>query len=200
MNLRKIKNISFFSSVAVHILVLLILYVVSFPVNTEETDYVLMGFGSFGKGSSINRIIKSKKAVKQKSKVSLPKVKNVKKSDVAIPKKKEKKKKKPEEETTNTNEGNYGFKIDFGGKGIRKIYSYELPSYPPGVHKEIDVKLRFSILPDGTVANIIPLIKADTQLEMAAINSLKMWRFEPIPKGKKKTVQWVTIVFPYRLK
>ncbi len=42
-------------------------------------------------------------------------------------------------------EGNFGFEIDFGGKGKRKIYSYSLPTYPEGVSKEIDVKLKFTI-------------------------------------------------------
>ncbi len=199
MNLRKIKNISLLSSVAIHLIIAFILYLVNFSVDTQETDYVLMGFGTFGKGSTA-KIVK-RKSLARKEKVSLPKIKNVDKSSNSVVSKKKKERKKQKEETVqNNNEGNYGFKIDFGGKGIRKIYSYELPSYPPGVHKEIDVKLKFSILPDGTVSTIIPLIKADTRLETAAINSLRLWRFEPIPKGKKQVVQWVTIVFPYRLK
>ena len=199
MTLRKIKNISFLSSVAVHLIIVLILYFIHFSVEPEESEYVLMGFGTFGRGTVTKVVKKTSKAKKEK--ITLPKVKHVDNTNNVVPKKKKEKKKKEEEKTNNnTNEGNYGFRIDFGGKGIRKIYSYQLPAYPPGVHKEIDVKLKFSILPDGTVANIIPLIKADTRLEMAAINSLRQWRFEPIPEGKKKVVQWVTIVFPYRLK
>ena len=102
-------------------------------------------------------------------------------------------------ELTGRGEGNFGFEIDFGGKGIRKIYSYVLPEYPAGVSKEINVKLRFSILPDGTVGVVFPLIKADTRLEMAAINSLRQWRFEPLPKKQNQTEQTAIIVFPYRL-
>lgn len=96
--------------------------------------------------------------------------------------------------------GNFGFEIDFGGKGIRKIYSYILPEYPEGVSKEIDVKLRFTILSDGTVGNIFPLIKADARLETAAINSLRQWRFEPLPESGKNITQTAVIVFPYRLR
>ena len=96
-------------------------------------------------------------------------------------------------------EGNYGFEIDFGGTGMRKIYSYSLPSYPDGVSKEIDVKLKFSILPDGTVGKILPLIKADARLELAAINSLRQWRFEPLPVNKQGTQQYAVIIFPFRL-
>jgi TonB family protein len=93
----------------------------------------------------------------------------------------------------------FGYDIDFGGKGIRKIYSYIIPQYPDGVAKEIDVKLKFTILPDGTVGSIVPIIKADSRLENAAINSLRQWRFEPLPAGKKQFDQTAVIVFPFRL-
>ncbi|MHB8931212.1 MAG: energy transducer TonB, partial [Melioribacteraceae bacterium] len=96
-------------------------------------------------------------------------------------------------------DGGFGFELDFGGKGMRRIYSYNLPAYPEGVAKEIDVKLRFTILPDGTVSRIVPLIKADARLESAAINSLRQWRFEPLPSNAKQVEQIVVIIFPYRL-
>ncbi len=102
-------------------------------------------------------------------------------------------------EESGEGEGNFGFEIKFGGKGKRKIYSYSLPTYPPGVSKEIDVKLKFTILGDGTVGNILPLIKADTRLELAAINSLKQWRFEPLPEDQKDKKQTAVIIFPFRL-
>lgn len=95
--------------------------------------------------------------------------------------------------------GSFGYDIDWGGKGQRKIYSYILPAYPQGVEKEIDIRLRFSIMPDGTVGIIVPLIKADTRLENAAINSLRQWRFEPLDQNQKQVSQTAVIVFPYRL-
>lgn len=96
-------------------------------------------------------------------------------------------------------EGSFGFDIDWGGKGTRKIYSFILPQYPEGVKKEINIKLQFTILPDGTVGTIIPKIKADTRLENAAINSLRQWRFEALSPGQKQVEQTAVIVFPYRL-
>ena len=95
--------------------------------------------------------------------------------------------------------GSFGYDIDWGGQGQRKIYSYILPEYPEGVNKEIDIRLKFSIMPDGTVGKIIPLIKADTRLESAAINSLRQWRFEPLSPDQKQVAQIAVIVFPYRL-
>ena len=95
--------------------------------------------------------------------------------------------------------GSFGYDIDWGGKGKRKIYSYTKPEYPEGVRKEADIRLKFTILPDGTVGSIIPLTKADTRLENLAINSLRQWRFEALSKNQKQVEQIAVIVFPYRL-
>ena len=96
-------------------------------------------------------------------------------------------------------DGSLGFDIDWGGNGTRKIYSFLLPRYPEGVKKEIDIKLEFTILPDGTVGTIIPKMKADTRLENAAINSLRQWRFEALRSNQRQAEQKALIVFPYRL-
>lgn len=107
---------------------------------------------------------------------------------------------KSSEEGNNSEvEGNFGFDIDWGGKGTRKIYSFLLPQYPDGVKKEVNIKLQFTILPDGTVGTIIPKMKADTRLENAAINSLRQWRFEALSSNQKQVEQTAVIVFPYRL-
>jgi outer membrane biosynthesis protein TonB len=99
----------------------------------------------------------------------------------------------------NSTEGNFGFDIDWGGKGTRRIYSFILPEYPEGVKKEVNIKLQFTILPDGTVGTIIPKMKADTRLENAAINSLRQWRFEALSPHQQQVEQTAVIVFPYRL-
>ena len=104
-----------------------------------------------------------------------------------------------EEGNEASGEGEFGFDIDWGGKGTRKIYSFILPQYPDGVKKEVNIKLQFTILPDGTVGTIIPKIKADTRLENAAINSLRQWRFEALSPRQKQVEQTAVIIFPYRL-
>jgi|YelNatPaOPRAMG01_1025707.scaffolds.fasta_scaffold00264_30 protein TonB len=95
--------------------------------------------------------------------------------------------------------GSFGDDIDWGGQGQRKIYNWIIPPYPEGVDKSIDIRLKFVIMPDGTVGNIIPLTKADTRLETAAINSLRQWRFEPLNPYQKQVPQTAVIVFPFRL-
>ena len=96
-------------------------------------------------------------------------------------------------------EGSFGFDIDWGGKGKRQIWSYPLPKYPAGVYKEIDIKIVFTIKPDGSVGSARLLTKADTKLENAALNSLRQWRFEPLSSSQKQIDQTAVIVFPYRL-
>lgn len=141
------------------------------------------------KNTSEENIIKPAEKIKEKSEAAKTESKEDTKSDVTT----EGQGNKAE------GEGSFGYDIDWGGKGTRKIYSFIIPSYPEGVHKEIDIKLRFSILPDGTVGTIIPQTKADTKLENAAINSLRQWRFEPLSPNQKQSEQTAVIVFPYRL-
>ncbi len=159
-----------------------------------------------------NETVDKSKEVKE---VELPKAKNTSEENVIKPADKMKEqtkasktetKEKTEDKITTEGQGNiskgegsFGFDIEWGGKGTRKIYSYSIPSYPEGVQKEVDIRLRFTILPDGTVGTIIPQTKADTKLENAAINSLRQWRFEPLSPNQKQGEQTAVIVFPYRL-
>jgi protein TonB len=156
-----------------------------------------------------------KKSVQVVKKVELPKAQNTSEDNVVTPADKDKKVAKEEEtkteETENSNvssegqgnesegKGSLGYDIDWGGKGKRQIYSYSLPTYPAGVSKEVDIRLKFTILPDGTVGTILPLTKADAKLENAAINYLRQWRFEPLSPTQPQMEQTAVIVFPYRL-
>jgi protein TonB len=225
------QRLPYLLSVAIHLIIALIFFLIKIGIEPLEDEYVTIGFGAIGKLSSSGVLAKNptdeeqkkqqevKEVVEEKvvEKVELPKIINTDEiNNVVAAANKEERKiettpekveplvKKEEEagkgkEESGDGEGNYGFEIDFGGKGMRKIYSYSLPEYPEGVSKEIDVKLRFTILADGTVGKILPLIKADTRLELAAINSLRQWRFEPITENGKAVQQNAVIVFPFRL-
>jgi protein TonB len=222
------KNISSLLSVAVHLLLILIFMIWQINPAIADDEFVTVGFGTIGKTSSSGSLVKKNEPSKVKEvkkekkeetkkvdkKVELPKVINEDDDNIITEAKKKetKEEEKPavkpiikaeDEEKGRENEGegegSFGFEIDFGGKGKRKIYSYSLPAYPKGVSKEIDVKLRFSILPDGSVGRVFPLLKADARLESAAISSIKKWRFEPLPNGQNQIEQVAVIVFPYRL-
>lgn len=224
MNSNKTRRISFFISLLLHIGLTALLMAFTFSPDHDEEEFVTVGFGTIGRLSSsgaagnkldVNRTpaIKKEANADKGKKVDLPKSEqNTDDNPVYAADKVKKEEEKPAKpvavkkednskgrENTGKGSGKFGFELDFGGKGKRKIYSYELPGYPAGVSKEIDVKLRFTILPDGTVGKIFPLIKADTRLESAAINSLKRWRFEPLPGGQKQADQTAVIIFPFRL-
>ncbi|MDX9925199.1 MAG: energy transducer TonB [Ignavibacteriaceae bacterium] len=216
------KN-SYFISIIIHVIIAVIFYFVTFSPGESEEEYVTVGFGSGfagGAGRVVNNIDpnpekkKELETKKEEKDVKLPEAKNTDNDNISIAKdKKNEKKDKKTNEEKNLEEfvnqsgqgiegagaGSLGFEIDFGGKGIRRIYSYTLPAYPEGVAKEIDVRIKFSILPDGSIGKIMPLIKADARLESAAINSLRQWRFEPLPNNAKQIEQSVIITFPFRL-
>ncbi len=93
-----------------------------------------------------------------------------------------------------------GYSIDWGGGGSRKIYQYPLPVYPPGANKQLDVKIKFFILIDGTVGRKILLTKGDAKLENAALEAIQRWRFEPIKTQQGSAEQQATILFQFRLR
>ncbi|MDP3148546.1 MAG: energy transducer TonB [Ignavibacteria bacterium] len=210
MTERKTKNTSYIISIIFHASLLVLLYYMKLEVEYPVKEYIEVGFGGISNGSSgaagdnaisvVDDVKKEELKDKSKEDVEVPKVKNTFENEVpATANKKNDEKVIEQKGNKGAGTGNTGFDIEWGGNGKRKIYSYTLPAYPEGVNKEIDIRLRFSILPDGTVGTIFPLTKADTKLENAAMNSLRQWRFEPLPSQQKKTEQFAIIVFPYRL-
>jgi protein TonB len=220
MRYRLVKNFSFSVSIVFHLLLFTAFLIYNFTSDKTPQQFYEISFGNGeGTGSSggsgteitpnlvppqdLTKPVENNKDIKG---VDLQKSNDKSNSEVTerIGRKKNSTDKNAESENLASGIGNgtegpggFGYGIDWGGKGTRKIYSYALPAYPPGVDKEINIKLRFTILPDGTVGNIIPLTKADTRLEDAAINSLRQWRFEA---SQSKLEQVAVIVFPYRLR
>lgn len=185
-----------------------------------EIEYVTVDFGSPGAGrmgiselkeESKNLIEEQIPEETEKEKVEAPKVKEEFDEVIKNNKKQNEKEKisKPQNVSeskgsskTNTGDqiiGSGGFSFDWGGRGTRKILRWEKPKFPPNVQKEIDIKIKFIILPDGSVVSPVPLIKADTELEDAAIQALKTWKFEPLRPGQVQFEQTVIITIPYRL-
>ena len=207
MSEQKTRTTSYLLSILFHAGVLVLFFYLKLEVEYPMKEYIEVGFGGITGGASnasAENVLDEKNVedlkVDAKEDVKVPKVKNTFDNEVpATAKKKIEEKIEEPKGNKGLGLGNSGFDIEWGGNGKRKIYSYTLPAYPEGVNKEIDIRLRFSILPDGTVGTIFPLTKADTKLENAAMNSLRQWRFEPLPVKQKKTEQFAIIVFPYRL-
>ena len=76
--------------------------------------------------------------------------------------------------------------IDWGGGGNRTVLNKVLPHFPSNVKSSSQIVLQFKVLPDGTVSSIIPLQKANPELEEAAILALKKWKFNPLPSGSNE--------------
>jgi TonB family protein len=76
-------------------------------------------------------------------------------------------------------------------KGRTIVYQ---PS-PPQVDlvNEIEFKLKFWVLPDGTIGEVIPLKRGDAKLERVAIAYLKKWQFEPLSPEVPQRKIWGTI-------
>lgn len=66
---------------------------------------------------------------------------------------------------------------------------------PPQINIDIEVELRlkFWVLPDGTIGEVIPIKRGDAELERIAMTYLKQWRFEPLDPGVPQEKIWGTI-------
>ncbi len=87
--------------------------------------------------------------------------------------------------------------IEWGGGGNRTVLYKTLPKFPDGVKTSAKIKMRFTVMPDGTVGKITPLQKADPRLEQAAKEALSKWRFNPL---NEDIVMVGTIPLTFRLR
>lgn len=62
----------------------------------------------------------------------------------------------------------------------RVILNKVLPPSPSNLDRTVKIPLSFSVLPNGTVGEVIPLSKGDPSLEVVSIKTLKKWKFNPI--------------------
>ncbi|MCF7920152.1 MAG: TonB family protein [Candidatus Cloacimonetes bacterium] len=79
----------------------------------------------------------------------------------------------------------------------RKILNKVIPEYPAGIQQDIEVQLRFEVLPDGKVKDSIVIIKKGGPLmDAASLEALKQWRFNTISTDM---IQTGVITFRYEL-
>jgi uncharacterized protein (TIGR02145 family) len=62
----------------------------------------------------------------------------------------------------------------------RVVLNKVLPPSPSNLDRTVKVPLSFTVLPDGTVGEVIPLSKGDPSLEVSSMKTLKKWKFNPI--------------------
>lgn len=76
--------------------------------------------------------------------------------------------------------------IDWGGGGNRMVVYKKKPPFPDGA-EPAQIRIKFRVRPDGTISSMIPLQKADPRLERAAMEALRMWKFNPIEGTNEMT-------------
>jgi TonB family protein len=75
---------------------------------------------------------------------------------------------------------------------------YKPPNLPDlELDMEVTIRLKFWVLPDGSVGEVVPLQRGDVRLERAAIQYLKGWRFTPV--APEQPIVWGIIPITYKL-
>ena len=86
-----------------------------------------------------------------------------------------------------------------GEAANREIAQKVIPDYPENLQQEAVIKIRFTVLPDGRVGQMIPVQKDYPALEELTLEALEKWRFNPLPPGAKQQPVQGTITFRYEL-
>lgn len=90
--------------------------------------------------------------------------------------------------------------IQWDGGLSRSRISGELPSFPPGATREVQVAVRFRVRPDGSMYGMTVIQKGDPRYERAALSAMRSWRFNALPPEAKQAAQVGTAVFSFKLK
>ena len=83
---------------------------------------------------------------------------------------------------------------------VRDILYDPLPKYPEGLDKEARIKIRITVLPNGTIGDLIPLQKADATLESETMKTLRLWRLSPLKSTDPQLNQTAVITFRFVLR
>lgn len=82
---------------------------------------------------------------------------------------------------------------------VREVLNGPLPIYPEGLDKEASIKIKITVLPDGTIGNLIPIQKADATLESVTMKTLKLWKLSPLKPTDPQLNQTAVITFRFVL-
>lgn len=70
-----------------------------------------------------------------------------------------------------------------GGTARNRIVYKKVYPKNPYLERDVTIRLKFFVMPDGSVGDVIPLQKGDPELERLAILAMRSWSFEPLPEG-----------------
>lgn len=87
-----------------------------------------------------------------------------------------------------------------GQAASRTLVYKVIPEYPEHLQKQAIIKISFTVLPNGQVGEMIPVIKSDAILEKITLDALRQWRFNPLTAEAPQRVERGIITFRYLLK
>ncbi len=82
---------------------------------------------------------------------------------------------------------------------VREVLYDPLPEYPEGFDKETRIQIKITVLPNGTIGNLIPTQKSDANLESVTMKTLKLWRLSQLKPTDPQLNQTAIITFRFIL-
>lgn len=77
--------------------------------------------------------------------------------------------------------------------------SGKLPEYPEGINIEGKINIKITVLPNGTMGDLLITKKLDATLETAVLNAMKSWRFRELRPDEPQVNQTATITYSFKL-
>ncbi len=90
------------------------------------------------------------------------------------------------------------FRIAWGGPA-RTLITGDRPEFPGGVHHGGTVKIKINVDPSGNVMSMVPVEKADSRLEEAAMTAIRTWRFSKLANNYQQVDQQATATFVFKI-
>ena len=90
--------------------------------------------------------------------------------------------------------------ISWSDGAARNRIAGTLPVFPPDVHREATITVRFRVRPDGSVFDITFVRKGEPKFENAVLTAMRTWKFNALPEGSRKEDQTGTAAFTFKLK
>ncbi|MCL5268755.1 MAG: energy transducer TonB [Bacteroidetes bacterium] len=81
----------------------------------------------------------------------------------------------------------------------RALLSGNRPQFPPGVQNGGTVKIRIVVDPAGEVVSMVPIEKADSRLDEAAMAAIRTWRFSKLSANYPRVNQSAVATFIFKL-
>jgi protein TonB len=75
-----------------------------------------------------------------------------------------------------------------------------MPAFPRDVNREAQIRVRFTVRPDGAIGAMAVLQKGEPRFEQAALAAMGSWRFNALPAGAERRDQTGVATFNFRLR